>query len=179
MFNIFRAIIANVESGNKPFAIRFDKRLYEEYSKKEVEKRSRCKVVNDCDDETALMILSTHWGLYQFSGYNLYEGQLWLKVPIGVYLSDIEIQNDVFVGYLEIILGEKMFSIVRIMYDLKYISKLLDDNPTESYAKIINYKLNEIPFLAYFVEKYKNVTPGSNLFVEYIVKMKKYLDYLK
>jgi hypothetical protein len=84
-------VIASVESGNNPYAMRFEPGLYAEWTKDTLTPARRDVVntameANKCSFGTALMIACTSWGPHQILGENLYSVCA-LPISVGAFMA--------------------------------------------------------------------------------------------
>jgi hypothetical protein len=93
-------VIAQIESGMKPHAMRFDRRLFNVLSQ-ELHELGQARAdarfarhCNSCDIDTALVICSTRYGLFQLSGSQIYGPDLRLDAPIASFLGNAELQGE-------------------------------------------------------------------------------------
>lgn len=93
MTDTLARVIATVESGPFPYAMRFEPVVYARSSPQAAV--AAAMKANRCNKVTAQVILATSWGLFQIMGFNLY-GPLGLTISIGPYLFDSETQFDTF-----------------------------------------------------------------------------------
>lgn len=91
-------VIATVESGGFPYALRFEDAVYHRPPIWGQATISACLQANKCSGTTGRMILSTSFGLFQIMGFNLY-GMLALKIPVATFLFDAEQQLASFAAY--------------------------------------------------------------------------------
>ncbi len=92
-------VIAAVESGPFPYAMRFEPVVYARTSPLAVV--SAAMKANRCNKVTAQVILSSSWGLFQIMGFNLY-GSLGVTIAIGPYLFDSEQQFNAFKAFVKL-----------------------------------------------------------------------------
>src|SRR5579883_2186429 len=94
-------IISQVESSQLPYSLRFEPRTFADIAAlsapviKTLELISRC---NNCDFQTAKVIYSTSWGLYQLMGFNIYESGY--SGSIARFLNDTGAQLELFTAFL-------------------------------------------------------------------------------
>jgi hypothetical protein len=96
-------VIATVESGPFPYAMRFESVMYgrgSPYFTTEI--LEAAEKANHCNAVTARMICSTSWGLFQIMGFNLYSPAIALPIAIGPYLFDTEQQFNAFKRFVKI-----------------------------------------------------------------------------
>lgn len=93
MTDILAKVIATVESGPFPYAMRFEPGVYARPPFPPT--LAAAEKANHCNDATARVVLATSYGLFQIMGFNLY-GPLKLTIAIGPYLFDTEQQFDAF-----------------------------------------------------------------------------------
>lgn len=93
MSDTLARVIATVESGPFPYAMRFEPVVYARTSPQAA--LANAMTANHCNKVTAQVILATSWGLFQIMGFNIY-GPLALPIAIGPYLFDSETQFDTF-----------------------------------------------------------------------------------
>jgi hypothetical protein len=93
MITTLSELIAQTESANKPFALRFEPHY--QPSQANVLK---CAAMNQCTYPTAEMICRCSWGLFQIMGDNLYS--LGLDMSISQYWTDTDIQATYFHRFL-------------------------------------------------------------------------------
>lgn len=97
-FPTVASLIAHIESGGRADAVRFEPRLYA-HTLGLPAVMGRITVANKCSIETARVIYSTSFGLYQIMGFNIYIPHGFNK-SIFAFVNDIDAQNDVFNDYL-------------------------------------------------------------------------------
>lgn len=95
MTDTLARVIATVESGPFPYAVRFEPSLWEHPARMPAASFRAAQIANRCSAATAQMICATSWGLFQIMGFNLY-GSLKLPIAIGPYLFDTEQQFNAF-----------------------------------------------------------------------------------
>jgi hypothetical protein len=124
MITTLSELVAQLESANKSFALRFEPHY--QPSQANVLK---CAGLNGCNYSTAEMICRCSWGLFQIMGDNLYS--LGLDVPISQYWINTDLQASYFHRFLaakkidfelDEILADKS---VRERFALKYNGSLL------------------------------------------------------
>lgn len=102
-------VIAEVESGGNPYAIRFEPTIYQRLivgssgpSVAMGRIQSYMKIAApDANIITLAMIASTSWGKYQILGDNLYNPmRCRLSIPIGLFMSDISSQEQSFADFV-------------------------------------------------------------------------------
>lgn len=96
-------IISLVESSGFSGAMRFEPKVYETVKGHEVDGYFIPDImrINRCTAETAEVIYSTSYGLYQLMGYNLY--RLGLHRPISEFLNGVQsrlLQDTLFAKFL-------------------------------------------------------------------------------
>jgi len=95
MSDTLARVIATVESGPFPYAMRFENSLWDHPAQMPSASIRPAMVANRCNAVTAQMICATSWGLFQIMGFNLY-GSLGLTIAIGPFLFDTEQQFNAF-----------------------------------------------------------------------------------
>lgn len=92
-------LIAQVESNDDPYAIRFEPKTYLRLSSAQITTPLlTIAKINHCSLPTARMIYSTSFGAWQLMGFNWYS--LGLNVPIGRIFGDKDLQAIFFFKYL-------------------------------------------------------------------------------
>jgi hypothetical protein len=91
MSDTLSKVIATIESGPFPYAMRFENSLWDHPAQMPSASIRPAMVANRCNAVTAQMICATSWGLFQIMGFNLY-GSLGLTIAVGPYLFDTEQQ---------------------------------------------------------------------------------------
>lgn len=86
------AVIAQVESSNNSFCIRYEAEMFERWcATKLMPAQSavvqRIETTNKCNMMTALMIACTSWGKYQLLGESLYGIGMGWTYPIGQFFA--------------------------------------------------------------------------------------------
>lgn len=99
MSDTLARVIATVESGPFPYAMRFEPALWERPAIMPAQSIRPAQVANKCSAATAQMICATSWGLFQIMGFNLY-GSLGIGIAIGPYLFDAEQQFNAFTRFV-------------------------------------------------------------------------------
>jgi hypothetical protein len=95
-------VIAYVESGNNPYALRFEPAVYARVQANPTANEAtieRIAAANECNHATAEIIFSTSWGLYQIMGESLYP-QGWSR-SVGFYLANSATQTLAFSRFLD------------------------------------------------------------------------------
>lgn len=179
-------VIKKVESANNQYAFRFEEKLYflHRASKTNLSKiLKRIKMLNQCSNETAIMISSTSWGLFQILGINIY-GVCGYDKSIIDYLKKVEDQEKVFKVFCDIqkidldktekelinLIGQVNKNKNLFKNNLEMVNFLEEElrDHKESYLNIIR-----------FIERYNGAKYLSNSFMDYLLKMineaKKYI----
>lgn len=96
-------VVSEVESGGNQFAVRFERgifnRITNQGSSPCVDRIIR---IHRCSEDTARVIYSTSYGLYQIMGFNLY-GKLSCTAPyMWGFLNDTVLQLKMFTEYLKL-----------------------------------------------------------------------------
>jgi hypothetical protein len=93
-------IIRQVESGNRSDAIRFEPTVFSGWAGESSEQGfvQRIADINHCDFDTAKVLFSTSFGLYQLMGFNIYS--LGFVRPIVEFWSDHTLQDIYFHKFL-------------------------------------------------------------------------------
>ena len=97
-------IICRIESSNNLKTLRFEPMVYQHFDQninRNLPLIERVKMINRCDSYSALILLSTSWGLYQFMGETLYS-MLDLKEDIFDFWNNPAIQYKMFIKFLDI-----------------------------------------------------------------------------
>ena len=104
MTDTLAKVIATVESGPFPFAVRFEPTVYTArygYSAGRPDEAAAMKA-NRCNLLTARMICSTSWGLFQLMGFNLYSPAIALPISVIAFGFDSETQFDTFKKFVRL-----------------------------------------------------------------------------
>ena len=137
-------IIKLIESSNNPLAVRFEPLFYQRLKENNFNDRAikRIKELHKCNTNTAYMIASTSWGLYQLMGYNLYFYDLTEKT-VFEYLFDEQEQEKAFEKFTQ--LKKINFSIEELKTDPEKIRRFarLYNGDVEGYSRKIK-KLLEV-----------------------------------
>lgn len=91
-------IISTIESNAFLGAMRFEQAVYKTEAYETPYVRMRIKANNFCSLDTARVISSTSWGMYQIMGFNLYE--YGYNSGIGKFLSSSKEQDRMFETFL-------------------------------------------------------------------------------
>ena len=121
-------IIKQIESSNNKLAVRFEPHFYQRLKEQEFNDRAiqKIKELHKCNTDTAYMIASTSWGLFQIMGYNLYFYGLTDKT-VFEFLFNEEEQGQAF---------EKFTQIKNINFTVDEL--LEDENKIKKFAKLYN-----------------------------------------
>jgi hypothetical protein len=96
-------VIAHVESGSNPHAVRFEPATYA--GKMILDAASmailnRITEIHDCSHETAKVLYSTSFGFFQIMGFDLY-GELGYDQTVFTYCDDQEAQYALFAKFVQ------------------------------------------------------------------------------
>jgi hypothetical protein len=179
-------VIKTVESSNNQYAFRFEEQLYFQHRsiKSKLSKVLKIvKMLNNCSDATALMIISTSWGLFQILGINVYGMCGYEKSIIDFFHSkdDQEKVFNTFCAFQKINLEETEKDLIKIASLYIEIEKqvqskmhLIIELENELTDKRDNYE-NLINFICH----YNGAKFLSNAFTDYLLRMineaKKYI----
>jgi len=169
-------LIGLVESGLTPHAIRFEEHLYRKYKEKHVKVSAIATVNGFCSVDTAYMIASTSWGMFQILGWNLYY-KCNLNVPIGEYLNSVSLQEETFRRFVKSIMEISDLDLVaeRIIYQLKYVEHEIKDKRIDEVIETVLNLKNKIPTLKKFITRYNGCQFGSKRFIDYLLRMVHYI----
>jgi hypothetical protein len=179
-------IIKTIESSNNQYAFRFEEKLYFHHKalKTKLSKViKQIKVLNNCSTETALMIMSTSWGLFQLLGINIYSLGAYDKSIID-FLMNIEEQSKVFFRFCNV----QKIDLIKTQEELVNITKFYNDIKEKVESKMVliteleqELQKNKEKYhnLICFIERYNGAKFLSNNFIDYLIRMinetKKYL----
>jgi hypothetical protein len=99
--NALAKVIAQVESGGFPYAMRFESGLFgnpDRWATPAI--LGAAQKANHCNLTTARMIAYTSYGLFQIMGFNCY-GMLGLTIPVATFLWDTEQQLAAFTAFCQ------------------------------------------------------------------------------
>lgn len=97
--NTLAKVIAQVESGGFPYALRFEDALFERMKMSPpTSEGPAIRAANHCNYATGVMIHCTSYGLFQIMGFNLY-GMLGWKQSVATFLWDAEQQLSSFADF--------------------------------------------------------------------------------
>jgi len=133
-------IIKLIESSNNSQAVRFEPLFYKRLKENNFYDRAiqRIKEIHKCNTDTAYMIASTSWGLFQIMGYNLYFYDL-IESTVFEFLFDEKLQEKAFKKFTQI--KKINFSIEELKTDPEKIRKFAKyyNGDIEGYSrKILN-----------------------------------------
>jgi len=182
LINVLKA----VESSGNQYAFRFEEKLYFHHKamKSKLNKViKRVKVLNNCSTDTAIMILSTSWGIFQVLGINIYALCGYDKSIIA-YLMSPEEQVNIFYKFCDIQkldLKKTDTELAQITNFYIEIKKKIDSKMvliTEIENELKNNK-ETYSNLIKFIERYNGAKFLSNEFIDYLLRMiteaKKYI----
>jgi hypothetical protein len=171
-------VIKTVESANNQYAFRFEEKLYflHRASKTNLSKiLKRIKMLNQCSNETALMICATSWGLYQILGINIY-GMCGYDKSIIDYLKKVDDQEKVFKVFCDIQkidLDKTEKELINLTGQVNKNKNLFKNN-----LEMINFLEEELRDrkenylnLIRFIEHYNGAKYLSNSFMDYLLRM--------
>jgi hypothetical protein len=171
-------VIKTVESSNNQYAFRFEEKLYflHRASKTSLSKvLKRVKMLNQCSNDTSLMICSTSWGLYQILGINIY-GMCNYDNSIINYLKSKDDQDKIFKTFCDIQkidlekTEKELINLVGFVNkNKKYFNNNLEmiNNIEEELTHNKENYLN----LIRFIEHYNGAKFLSNSFMDYLLRM--------
>jgi hypothetical protein len=179
-------VIKTVESSNNQYAFRFEEQLYFQHRsiKSKLSKVLKTvKMLNNCSDATALMIISTSWGFFQILGINVY-GMCGYEKSIIDFLHSKDEQEKIFhtfCAFQKINLEETEKDLIKIASLYIEIEKqvqskihLIIELENELTDKRDNYEN-----LINFIYHYNGAKFLSNSFMDYLLRMineaKKYI----
>ncbi len=93
-----QTVIARIESGGNPRALRFEPRVYAENVAPATS--ARIADVHGCDYETGRIIAATSWGLFQIMGFNLWSGPHAYDSSVFAFCVDVAEQRAFFQTFL-------------------------------------------------------------------------------
>jgi len=95
-------LIANVESNDNQWALRFEPGTYMSAGSNDKAAQIFASIieVHACSRTTAQMIYSTSWGKYQLMGFNLYGPMKLTTLPVGQFLAFPKYQDSAFLKFL-------------------------------------------------------------------------------
>lgn len=95
-------VISQIESSNNPRALRFEPAVYSGLKANHLitDAENSIMSIHDCTRETAEIIYSTSFGLYQIMGFNLW-GELDYTQTLFNYVADENAQYDMFCEFLQ------------------------------------------------------------------------------
>jgi len=171
-------VIKTIESSGNQYAFRFEEKLY--FHHKAMRSKlskviKRVKVLNNCSIDTALMILSTSWGIFQILGINIYALCGYDKSIIA-YLMSPEEQVNIFYKFCDIQkldLKKTDSELAQITNYYNEIEKKIDSKImliTEIENELKNNK-EAYDNLIKFIERYNGAKFLSNEFVDYLLRM--------
>src|SRR5579859_4402220 len=93
---ILARIVSETESSHSPLAVRFERKAFNNITNRgEITPvLSRIMTYNHCSQDTARMIYSTSWGMYQEMGFNIYNATFGFTGPIVSFANDVDAQGD-------------------------------------------------------------------------------------
>lgn len=93
-------VVSEVESGGNQFAVRFERGIFNRITNQGTSPCvDRIIRIHHCSDDTARVIYSTSYGLYQIMGFNLYSKLSCTRSYIG-FLNDTVLQLQMFTAFL-------------------------------------------------------------------------------
>jgi hypothetical protein len=171
-------VIKTIESSNNQYAFRFEEKLYflHRASKTNLSKvLKRIRMINQCSNDTALMICSTSWGLYQILGINIY-GMCGYDKSIINFLKNANDQENVFKDFCDI----QKLDLDKTEKELINLTGLVNRNKNnfKSNLDMINFLEEELRDnkeyylnLISFIERYNGAKYLSNSFMDYLLRM--------
>lgn len=171
-------IIKIIESSNNQYAFRFEEKLY--FHHKAMRSKlskviKRVKMLNNCSIDTALMILSTSWGLFQILGINIYSLCSYDKSVIA-YLQNVDDQVKVFYQFCDV----QKIDLKKTEEDLINLTMFYNDVEKKLNSKLVlitelenELKNNQEHYknLINFIERYNGAKFLSNEFLDYLLRM--------
>jgi hypothetical protein len=171
-------VIKAVESSNNQFAFRFEEKMY--FHHKAMRSKlsnviKRVKMLNNCSLETALMILSTSWGLYQILGVNLYSICSYDK-SIMSFLQNTDHQDKAFYTFCSV----QKIDLEKTEDDLKKLTKFYIEKEKQAKSKFeliieleneLTNNRNSYEELIKFVYFYNGAKFMSDQFIDYLLRM--------
>jgi len=171
----FHDLIANVESDSNQFAMRFEKRFFDEL-KRGIYDVSEVAKLNKCSVDTAYAICSISWGLYQILGWNIYY-LCGYKKDIVSFLNNKNEQMWAFERFIDKRMKRAfLFFANEVMLQLQELSDKIERNGL-GYLKSVfsGESSSKYDAVRKFVELYNGSRAGSDAFVFYVKRMLKYL----
>jgi len=171
-------VIKTIESSNNPFAFRFEEQLYFQHRaiKTNLSKvLKRVKMLNQCSNETALMIVSTSWGFFQILGINIY-GMCGYDKGIMDFLHSQDDQELVFKKFCEI----QRIDLNKVENELKNLTAFYIDIEKQAKSKIeliieleneLTDNRNKYENLVNFIYHYNGAKFLSDAFIDYLLRM--------
>lgn len=98
-------VVAVVESSRVSFAMRFEPALYKRVTDgplndAETAALNMIRRANFCDANTARVLFSTSFGLYQFLGETLYSAPINFALPVSQFIASEALQQSTFYKYV-------------------------------------------------------------------------------
>jgi hypothetical protein len=145
--NTLEWIIADIESGDNPYAMRFEPGIY---ARMQISARynpmiERAKQTNICSRETAKIICATSWGRFQIMGFNLYDVGLNLGASVGEFMAEVAPRSQA-AYFLEFCVGRGIyFTLQQLRENQASVLRFAKVyNGSLAYADKINARLPEI-----------------------------------
>lgn len=97
------AIIRLTESSQNPFAIRFERKTFNNITNRGDINPTLARIMqfNHCSADTARAIYSMSWGAYQEMGFNIYNAKFGYTGPIITFANDLDAQTDMYALFLQ------------------------------------------------------------------------------
>lgn len=97
------AIIRRDESNDNPFAMRFERRTFNNVTNdgRITPVLARIMTIHHCSQDTARVIYSTSWGAFQLMGFNLYNSKFGYSGTVASFLNDTDAQEDMYALFLQ------------------------------------------------------------------------------
>jgi len=171
-------VIKTIESSNNQYAFRFEEKLYflHRASKTNLSKvLKRVRMLNQCSNDTVLMICSTSWGLYQILGINIY-GMCGYDKSIVNYLKSKDDQDKIFKTFCDI----QKIDLEKTEKELINITGQVNKNKNlfKNNLEMISFLEEELRDrkenylnLIRFVERFNGAKYMSNSFMDYLLRM--------
>jgi hypothetical protein len=171
-------IIKAVESSNNQFAFRFEEALYFQHRlmKSNLGKiLKRVRMLNQCSNDTALMIVSTSWGFFQLLGIDIY-GMCGYDKNIMDFLHNKDDQEAIFNKFCVI----QRIDLANVENELKnitsyYIEKEKQFKSNLDLIKDLENELicnkNKYKNLIDFINHYNGAKFLSDAFMDYLLRM--------
>jgi len=172
----FPELIAFVESGYDPHALRFEEYFYR-ILKSHDEDINKVAEINVCSKNTARMICATSWGLYQLLGYNIYIN-LGYDDRIFNFLKDLTLQLEYFKNFVKRIAVNESYDtfVGNIISELEMLFNFDIKADPDYLKKIYRKNKDRLTHLTRFVYKYNGARVGTEAFYAYIRRMMLFYD---